>query len=91
MTVPKKDDGEEKSALCPECHQPGRDIEASVARFEHLLSIGRSRGEKRLKQHLIEQFGEEGFQMSYGGVFSHICRTLLVESWREELREAKKA
>lgn len=69
---------------CPECRHGEKLIEAARARHEHYLSFGRVHGVAKLRQHLIEQHGEDRYQFSYAHVPGMIDRKLTVEAWREE-------
>lgn len=86
MSVPKRKEQSTKAVAqkCLDCRHGDKSVEASRARFAHHLSIGRSRGEKRLKDHLNEQYGEEAVKYSWAGELSHISRKLKVEAWRQE-------
>ena len=85
MTVAKRESRSEPP-VCPGCRKGEKTIEASRERYEHFLSIARSRGPERLKEHLIEQFGEETFNSTYGGMIELARRKLLVEGWREDMK-----
>ncbi len=75
---------ESASRNCPACRHGDKSFEAHRARHDHYLSYGRVHGTEKLRQHLIEQHGEERYNFSYSHVPGMIDRALTIEAWREE-------
>lgn len=77
---------EAQISKCPECRHGEKGVEAHLLRREHYLSFGRVHGVAKLRQHLIEQHGEERYAFSYAHVPGMIDRKLMVEAWKMDLK-----
>lgn len=73
---------------CRECHLPAplRDL--------HFLAVARRDGVELLKQHIIRELGQEGFERCGGdkrGVMDWIKAKLKYESWEQEAKKKGEA
>ena len=84
MPIAKREPDSASADSCPDCRHGDKSMEAGRSRHEHYLRFGRVHGVARLRQHLIEQYGEERFNFSYAYIPSMVDRKLTVEEWMEE-------